>query len=144
MEGKKKVTIQAKRRLFFLRPICFFLIFFVIVTFISNSVSLYNLTNEKKVKEKEYVELQEKTEYLKNEITKLNDPEYLAKYARENYLYSKDGELIIKIDESKKVEETVETKVIDENSHMKIYFIIGVCLMVFYIFISIVRKRNSD
>ena len=28
---------------------------------------------------------------------KLQDPEYVAKYAREKYLYSKDGELIIKI-----------------------------------------------
>ncbi len=144
MKGKNKVSIQAKRRLFFLRPICFFLIFFMIITFISNSVRLYNLTNEKKQKEQEYLELQEESEYLKNEITKLSDPEYLAKYARENYSYSKDGELIIKVDDSKKEKVDVETNLVNENSHMKIYFIIGVCLMVLYLFITIIRRKNSE
>ena len=38
-------------------------------------------------------------EKLNDEISKLNDPEYLAKYAREKYLYSKKDEIIIKIDD---------------------------------------------
>ena len=36
---------------------------------------------------------------LKEEITRLQDPEYMAKYAREKYLYSKDNEIILKIEE---------------------------------------------
>ena len=38
-------------------------------------------------------------EELNDEINKLQDPEYMAKYAREKYLYSKKGEIIIKIED---------------------------------------------
>ena len=38
-------------------------------------------------------------EVLKEKINKLQDPEYMAKYAREKYLYSKDDEIVIKIDD---------------------------------------------
>lgn len=45
-----------------------------------------------------YNEKLDKEEELKDELNKLQDPEYMAKYAREKYLYSKDDEIIIKID----------------------------------------------
>ena len=35
-------------------------------------------------------------EKLNDEIEKLKDPEYIAKYARENFSYSENGEYIIK------------------------------------------------
>ena len=38
-------------------------------------------------------------EKLKGEINRLQDPEYMAKYAREKYLYSKKDEIIIKIED---------------------------------------------
>ncbi len=41
--------------------------------------------------------LQEESE-LKSEVKKLQDPEYVARYARETYLYSLPGERIIKTD----------------------------------------------
>ena len=41
----------------------------------------------------------EEEENLKEEINKLQDPEYMARYAREKYLYSKKDEIIIKIEE---------------------------------------------
>ena len=37
------------------------------------------------------------SKYIK--INKLQDPEYMARYAREKYLYSKKDEIIIKIEE---------------------------------------------
>ena len=46
-----------------------------------------------------YSEKLEEEENLKDEINKLQDPEYMAKYAREKYLYSKSGEIIIKIED---------------------------------------------
>lgn len=128
---KNKVSIQARRRLFFLRPICLFLLFFVAITFISNTVRLYQLNNEKKEKEEEYIKQQEKSDYLKNEIIKLNDPEYLAKFARENYSYSKDGELIIKIDEKVDEELKVENNIQRKNNEWLMYGIIGVALFNF-------------
>jgi len=41
---------------------------------------------------------------LKNEINKLQDKDYVARYARENYLYTKDGEYVIKVDTEEKKE----------------------------------------
>ena len=41
--------------------------------------------------------LKDKEDELNNTVTKLQDPDYVARYAREKYLYSKDGEIIIRI-----------------------------------------------
>jgi len=46
-----------------------------------------------------YSEKLEDEEELKDEINKLQDPEYMARYAREKYLYSKKDEIIIKIED---------------------------------------------
>lgn len=43
--------------------------------------------------------LKEEEEILNSDIKKPEDPDYVARYAREKYLYSKDGELIIRIPE---------------------------------------------
>ena len=45
------------------------------------------------------VETLEEEDELKSQIAKLQDPEYIAKYAREKYLYSKNGEIIIRIED---------------------------------------------
>lgn len=45
----------------------------------------------------ELAKLEEEEEYLKVEVEKLQDPDYVARYAREQYLYSKDGEFNIRI-----------------------------------------------
>ena len=41
--------------------------------------------------------LKEEQEKLNLDLKKLEDPEYVARYAREKYMYSKDGELIIRL-----------------------------------------------
>ena len=43
--------------------------------------------------------LNEHLQSKNNTVTKLQDPDYVARYAREKYLYSKDGEIIIRIPE---------------------------------------------
>ncbi len=56
------------------------------------------IINNRKTKEElllKYDQLLEKEETLEGEVVKLQDPEYVAKYAREKYLFTKDGELII-------------------------------------------------
>ena len=58
---------------------------------------IYQKSKEKKDFETQLVELKEKEEELKATVTKLQDPDYVARYAREKYLYSKDGEIIIRI-----------------------------------------------
>lgn len=56
--------------------------------------------NKEKLKlEAEYEQLLKEEDELNNEITKMQDSEYAAKYAREKYGYSKDNEVIIKFDD---------------------------------------------
>ena len=64
-----------------------------------------NSNNKDIVKlKKDYEKLLDENEILASNVIKLKDPDYIARYAREKYLYSKDGEIIIKIIEDKKKE----------------------------------------
>mgnify|MGYP000396038128 FL=1 len=93
----KKVTKKDRRRITLL-----IIIFIPLLTiFVSNMFSywsqIYSNIKEKRELELLYREILEEEETLKSEIVKLQDDEYVARYAREKYLYSKDGEIIIKI-----------------------------------------------
>ncbi len=47
-----------------------------------------------------YTSLLEEEESLNSEVTKLHDVDYVARYAREKYMYSLPNEIIIKIPKS--------------------------------------------
>lgn len=47
----------------------------------------------------EFVELEETQKFLKEEIRKLQDEEYIGKYARQEYFLSDEGEIIFTIPE---------------------------------------------
>ena len=47
--------------------------------------------------EEKYNSLVDKEDELSDEVNKMQDSEYVAKYAREKYLFTKDGELIIDV-----------------------------------------------
>ena len=94
---KKKGLRRAKKRLLLL--IVVFLVLLASVSFnlfkvwlqvIDNNNSIANLTSK-------YDKLMEEEKQLKSDVNKLQDPDYVARYAREKYLYTKDGELIIKM-----------------------------------------------
>lgn len=92
-----KINKFAKRRVLVL-----FVVFALLTVYMSYTVVTYwkqilSNVNEKEKLESEYAKLLEEQEVLQTDVVKLQDPEYVAKYAREKYLYSKDGELIIKI-----------------------------------------------
>ena len=97
---KRKKTKNRTPYIILLSFCCVFVFGFMIF-------SIYNDLSEIKAKEKEeeqlnkdLVALQENEEKLESEISRLQDPEYLARYAREKYFYSKEDELIIRIPES--------------------------------------------
>ncbi len=52
---------------------------------------------EKAILEDKYDDLLKEEEVLSVDIIKLQDPDYIARFAREKYLYSKNGEMIIRI-----------------------------------------------
>ena len=97
VNNMKKVSKCAKRRLFF--AMSFFVFLFIYTCYFTFNYwkQILSNKNEQKLLEKKYEELLAAEEVLETDVVKLQDPEYVAKYAREKYLYSKDGELIIKI-----------------------------------------------
>ncbi len=50
----------------------------------------------------QYEELLEEEASLTSEVTKLHDRDYIARYARERYMYSLPGEIIIKMPNEEK------------------------------------------
>lgn len=106
---KKKRKIKASRfRMLILVPISCFVIGYFLYLLISYPYNIIKLKREQSIYEKELLQLEIDEKNLKNEIEKLKDFDYLARYARENYQYSKDGEIILKIDKKDKQEENIE------------------------------------
>ena len=60
-------------------------------------IEIYDKYQEKKELKAKLVSLKEKEEELQVDASKLQDPDYIARYAREKYSYSKDGEIILRI-----------------------------------------------
>ena len=99
MKKKKKKKLSLKKiRLFFVFIIFSIVTGILIYNCLSNIKLINDMKEEKKVLEDKIVVLQEEKESLENDILKLKDPDYIAKYVREKYYFSKDGELILKMD----------------------------------------------
>lgn len=109
MAKRRRISKASKRRLMIFGLISLAIIIYSFISLGTYTFKIFTLTNEKKKLENELIEMKESEEDLTNEIDRLKDPDYLARYARENYSYSKDGEYIIKIDEDEKKEETLES-----------------------------------
>ena len=136
---KRRISKASKRRLTFFGTLSLVSIFYFAFLLVYNIYTIYNLSVEKKKLENLYVELQDESESLKIDIEKFNDSEYLANYAREHYLYSKDGEYIIQID-SKDLE-TVEDNISSEIN--KNYIISALSILILFIFIYIFSKSKK-
>ena len=52
--------------------------------------------------EERKTELEKEKKALSQEVELLNDDNYVARYARDNYVFSKDGEEVVRLPESKK------------------------------------------
>lgn len=98
-ELKKRNNRKVKIRLLFGFIIFGSIIATLSYTLINNFVKINAIKKEKAFLEEQLVLLKEEEKVLKNDIQKLEDPAYIARYAREKYLYSKDGEYIIRIPE---------------------------------------------
>jgi len=76
---------------------CFVAIF--MISLIKDVSTIYGKYEEKDLLDKKLISLKHKESQLKVDVEKLQDPDYIARYAREKYFYSKDGEFIIRIPE---------------------------------------------
>ena len=136
---KNRVSKKSKRRLMIFGILSIVAIFYFFVTLIGYTYSYISLKQEESKLKSELLALQDEKANLKIEIEKLNDPEYVARYAKENYLYSSDGEYVIKID-SKEIEQPVEVK----NNQLLYIMIGGLSLFAILILFVKIRKKNSN
>ncbi len=98
MSKKKKRKAKFKFR-FFLAIIVFGSITTVLGYNLFTSIaSIKEMKATKKELEEKISLLEEEKEVLQGDILKLKNPDYIAKYVREKYFYSKDGELILRLD----------------------------------------------
>lgn len=106
-KGKKQSNVLVKKKkkeekghiVFLLFAVVMFLAILVSTIFSDVSQIMENKKETEKLNT-QYNELLEEEASLSSEVVKLQDPEYVARYAREKFMYSKDGEKILKfIDE---------------------------------------------
>lgn len=96
---KRKRSKKARKRMLILGLGSIIIIIAMTFTIARYWVEIYAKYQEKKILDNQLTSLREKEEELKVDANKLQNPEYIARYAREKYLYSKDGEYILKIPE---------------------------------------------
>lgn len=139
--ARRRITKASKRRLTIFGTISLIAIVFFFASLLYNIYTIYNLTLEKKNLEKEYLLLQEESEELKTDIEKLNDPNYLANYAREHYLYSKNGEYVLQLTQDEDTEEGMKSLTIELQKN---YVVLGLSLVMVFIFLYILCKGKKS
>lgn len=95
--AKKKKQKKVRARLCLFVPACFLVIAMVFTAIGNYWIQISNKYQERNNLKEEMVTLREKEAELKEETSRLEDPDYVARYAREKYMYSKDGEIILRL-----------------------------------------------
>lgn len=88
---------KSKAKIFLYCLICVAINGLIIYSLGNTIKQIYSKKVEKDLLSVDLVDLKENEEALKVEVNKLKDPTYVAKYAREKFLYSGKNEYIIKI-----------------------------------------------
>lgn len=135
---KKKISKASKRRLLLFGTISLVVIVYFFSILFSYSYNIYKLKQEEKQLQTELAALEHDEKLLKINIEKLKDPNYIAKYAREYFQYSKDGEIILKIDSLN------NKKLIEEQDDFEYDMILKVgCGVLFAILLYVFIKNRK-
>lgn len=68
---------------------------FLIYILLSQVMSVFSRTTEIDKLKKEVAIVKKEKKDLQNEVSLLNDDDYVTRYARENYVFTKDGEQVV-------------------------------------------------
>ncbi len=99
-----KGTVKRKSR-FLVLSICFIAVLFLFVgTIFKDWLKIVENKHSIALLSDYYENLLKEEESLNSEVTKLHDRDYIARYARERYMYSLPGEIIIKIPNDEKID----------------------------------------
>ena len=121
-------------------PVVILLIGYAIFTLVVTVNEMYTLSKEEKNLKNNLTELKKDAENLKTEIDKLSDDDYIARYARENYLYTKDGEYVIKVPEKEEKKKEDNFKISED---LIFYGIIGLIVLTIIYIIHRHHKKNK-
>ncbi len=96
---KRRYTVKTRGRMFII--ILFFgaIIATLGCTFFLDLSRIHEMKNEEKKLNQEREKLLDEEDKIQADIKRLSDPDYIARYVREKYMYSKEGELILRIKE---------------------------------------------
>lgn len=89
---------KKKKRTLILGFVCLVVNFLVFYSLATVWKDITEKRLEKEALTSELASLKEEEKQLKSEVNKLNDPTYIARYAREKFLYSGKNEYILKIE----------------------------------------------
>ncbi len=92
-----KKTKKEKKRLFVISAVIILLIISLVSSVAGDWTKI--MKNKSKITslDKKYNNLLSEEEKLVSEVTKLQDDDYVLRYAKEKFLYSEDGEVIIRM-----------------------------------------------
>jgi len=102
VKKKRKVLKVKAVRASLIMPLCIGFIIVMIYTAVNCSLDIYSKYKEKEELERNLNKLKEEEQKLLVDVEKLQDTEYVGRYLREKFLYSKKGEYIIKLPEEEK------------------------------------------
>lgn len=94
-----KITKKDKRRMLIWSMVLFIIVSYLSVFSFNYWSKILANKREKTLLEQKYNDLLKEEATLNDEANKLQNPEYVAKYAREKFSYSKEGEIKIKFSE---------------------------------------------
>lgn len=110
MNRKKAQKVRLYRRLTAFAIAAAIIISVMTITFVNQKSMLAAKEEEKEVLLAELAVVNEETLLLKGQIAKLNDDEYIAKLAREQYFLSDKNEIIFSMPKTKEKEEKKDSE----------------------------------
>ncbi len=94
---KKKRKVKRRFKSTLVSVFCVVLITIILGTASKTWISIYEKEQEKKVLNTNLNSLRKEESKLVTDVAKLKDPEYIARFLREKYFYSTNGEYIIRL-----------------------------------------------
>lgn len=95
----RRVSKKDKRRLILISCVLISLIVTLVGSVFNDWVQILDNKKQISVLNETYIQLMDEETALKSEVTKLQNPDYVARYARETFFFSKPNEIIIKTDD---------------------------------------------
>lgn len=94
----KGKTRKEKKRLLFISAFVVALLALLVGSVYSDFIQIIDNKKTTEQLTSQYESLLAEEESLQSEVAKMQDPNYIARYAKEKYMYSSEDEVILRID----------------------------------------------